>query len=188
MTRNSKLLSRMIGLVLLSLLSYAATAAQSNLEQEREVVEASSDRVFYTILLVIGLVLVGGGVLWWRRTRSNAASEPAASAQARAPRSVYFNNESYDLSAEAEKDLEWLRQVKKKAPKMTYTTQQAAAGGNGTKTNGSKRPKAKDEEENLDTKMFQEKMRRMQYTQLPINSFSQLAPAKNFQPLADSDD
>ncbi len=41
---------------------------------------------------------------------------------------------------------------------------------------------------NLDARMFQEKMRRLQYAQLPINSFSQLAPAKRYTPLPTSND
>lgn len=39
-----------------------------------------------------------------------------------------------------------------------------------------------------EAKTFQEKMRKLQYSQLPINAFSQLAPAKRYTPLPESSD
>jgi hypothetical protein len=34
----------------------------------------------------------------------------------------------------------------------------------------------------VDTKVFQEKMKMLQYAQLPINSFNDLSPAKKYDP------
>ncbi|MFN2502025.1 MAG: HEAT repeat domain-containing protein [Pyrinomonadaceae bacterium] len=41
---------------------------------------------------------------------------------------------------------------------------------------------------NLDTKLFQERMRKLQYSQLPINSFDGLKPSKLYEPLPLSND
>jgi len=72
---------------------------------------------------------------------------------------------------DAEKELEWLRKAKKstsKTPQMKYVKKGAGIAKNSTNGNGS----AATNGNSLDTKEFQERMRKMQYAQLPINSFS----------------
>lgn len=141
---------------------------------------AGPSNAWFVLLFLFGVgSLVAAYVL--RKRAKAAAGTPKYNYKS--PNSDgYTENGSYELDGE---ELEWLRKAKKPAAKASKpaSTQRrpeplpeppprAAAADPAT----------------LDTKIFQEKMRRMQYTQLPINSFSQLAPAKSYSPLALSDD
>jgi len=86
---------------------------------------------------------------------------------------------------DAEKELEWLRKLKKpnaKIPKLKFEMKKSE------KDRQEKAKSVKDKAAAIDTKTFQEKMRKLQYAQLPINSFTQLANAKSYRPLPISDD
>ena len=129
------------------------------------------------LLVVAGL---GGGAFLWRK--SKAGKNKVEFNYENRYRDYYNTAERYDMKdLDAEKELEWLKKAKKtgakNTPKITYGAK-AAVNSDSADT----------EEDSLDTKMFQEKMRKMQYAQLPINSFSALAPARNYEPLPESDD
>lgn len=140
--------------------------------------EDQSNMGFY-LACVLVLAAVGGAVFFWRKSKQGVV--PKAEYNYNVSYN-YGNAGSYELDGvDAQKELEWLRKAKK-------TT--AKPAGNSARKTPTAAPfiKADEDAENLDARMFQEKMRKMQYTQLPINSFSQLAPAKGYSPLEISDD
>ena len=181
----------------LSLLFAASTfvltvAAQPSLaEKEKEFVDGSGDRMWYTM----GFVVVAGfaaAVFLWRRSRKGK-DQPQYNYGSRYQ--DYYNNSSYDMEGvDAEKELEWLRKTKKsgsgrsKANADSKLTFDMKKGGIPRKKGITATNSAGIDESNLDTKIFQEKMRKLQYAQLPINSFSALKPSKKFEVLPVSDD
>ncbi len=168
---------------LINLALFASTvAAQSNLAKEKELVDASGDRWTYTIIFVVAVCLCGAFYLW--RRSKKGTDQPQYNYGNRYK--DYYSNDSYDMEGvDAEKELEWLRKTKKspgvKSAKLHH-------GLNPNAGKNSKRGSVNDNEPNLDTKIFQEKMRKLQYAQLPINSFSGLTASKEFEPLPLSND
>lgn len=149
-----------------------AANSQDTTAAERAAVATSGDQLWLTLAFIIAASLFAVTFFWWR-ARSKKY-EPNLSFENSYQNTVSQIHESED-SVDADAQFEWLRQAKK--PKADAKKAAAEA----------KRAKLK-EEAALDAKIFQEKMRKMQYAQLPINSFSQLAPAKRYEPLPDSDD
>ncbi|MEO6051317.1 MAG: hypothetical protein ABIP78_08300 [Pyrinomonadaceae bacterium] len=87
---------------------------------------------------------------------------------------------------DAEKELEWLRKAKRSsaAAKMTFGPKKTGKVNSKPTVAGT----AGRDAQNIDTKDFQERMRKPRYVQLPINSFSKLSAAKLYGPLPVSDD
>ncbi len=173
--------SGFISIVISFILLATNVIAQQNLAKEREFVDSSNDRWWYTMGFVAFVCLVGAIYLW--RKSKKGSDQPQYNYENRYKN--YYSNESYDMEGlDADKELEWLRKAKRstsKNPTITY----------GLKANGQKKEikRAIDgNETDSDTKDFQEKMKKLRYAQLPINSFSGLAPAKDFEPLPVSDD
>lgn len=183
---RSNLLSqnRLIGFLLLVSNSAIGVAAQANLAREREIVDGSSDRLYYTVAFIT-IVCIAAAVYLWRKSKKGA-EQPQYNYGSRYK--DYYSNESYDMEGvDAEKELEWLRKAKKstaKPAKMTYglkpTAKKGAAAARTHSVDG--------DDINLDTRVFQEKMKKLQYAQLPINSFSSLSPSKEYEPLPISND
>ncbi len=181
----------------LSLLFAATTfvvnvaAQQSLAEKEKEFVDGSGDRMWYTMGFVV-ISSLAGAVFLWRRSRKGK-DQPQYNYGSRYQ--DYYNTQSYDMEGvDADKELEWLRKAKKsgsgrskQAPdsKLTFDMKK---GGIPRKRGITATNSAGIDESNLDTKIFQEKMRKLQYAQLPINSFSALTPSKKFELLPISDD
>lgn len=149
------------------------------LAQGSEPAEGSGN-TWFVLLFFFG---VGSLVAaYFLKKRSKTASEqPKYNYKSRGS-DGYTENGSYELDGE---ELEWLRKSKKPAAKSTRSPspQRRSEPLPDLRT-----ARVEPEPATLDTKIFQEKMRRMQYTQLPINSFSQLAPAKSYSPLELSED
>ncbi|MBV9215390.1 MAG: hypothetical protein JO053_04365 [Acidobacteria bacterium] len=155
-----------------------SVSAQSAAEQQFVADSSGNSSWFWMILLVVAGL--GGGAFLWRK--SKAGKNKVEFNYENRYRDYYNTAERYDMKdLDAEKELEWLKKAKKTGakttPKITYGAKAAVNSD-----------RADTEEDSLDTKMFQEKMRKMQYAQLPINSFSALAPARNYEPLPESDD
>ncbi len=133
---------------------------------------------FFCVVVAAGII---GGLYFWRKKKASFA----VVSQADYNYQMSYNHGvggSYDMDGvDAERDLEWLRKAKKATRKRETPSQgQAQSRLESTSTAAS--------DAGIDTKAFQEKMRKLQYAQLPINSFSQLAKAKTYSPLENSDD
>ncbi len=179
MTPRFLSIARSVLPVLVLTVGTLSAGAQDHLAAERRIVETSGDSWWLTIFFVaVALLFFGSAVFLWNRSKRGLARRTEDTADRY---SNYYSqtHQSYELdNVDAEMELEWLRKAKK-------TTKPAKSGAR--KEKPSRRTDER-EELNLDARMFQEKMRRLQYVQLPINSFSQLAPAKGYAPLPTAND
>ncbi len=165
----------------------ANIGAQASLaEKEKQFVDGSGDRMWYTMGFII-VASFAAAVFLWRRSKKGK-DQPQYNYGSRYQ--DYYNNNSYDTDGvDADKELEWLRKAKKSGSNGSKLTFDMKKGGIARKKRGiTATNSAGIDEANLDTKLFQEKMRKLQYAQLPINSFSALTPSKKFEILPVSDD
>jgi HEAT repeat protein len=132
---------------------------------------------------VVMAVLVFGGLtmaVWFWRKAAAVARESASSGSKNRYANYYSStHQSYELS-DAAAELERMRKTKRSEAK---TPSQPKISYNATRPE----PTAA-EDVNRDAKAFQEKMRKLQYSQLPINSFSELRRSKLYDPLFESGD
>ena len=162
----------------LSLAWLATNAAAQSGTREKELIEASSGSGVWYWMIFIVVAGLGGAYFLWRRSQK-VIEQPKDDNQYH----KYYGGDDSELEqVDAAQELEWLRKAKKKPSGAKYGPKRAQAR--------EPRPakKAKIADLSLDTKMFQEKMKMLQYAQLPINSFGELTPAKKFEPLPDSND
>jgi hypothetical protein len=173
--------TRLFGSVLFACFFVFNAAAQSSLAREKSIVQPSSDGWFYLTILIV-LTGLGGAYFFWRKSRAKI-EQPQYNYKNQAKDG--YNNGAYEFAdVDADRELEWLRKKKKSSGK--------------DKTSAGKRKSRKREHQSpiglngeIDaqyTRTFQEKMRRLQYGQLPINSFNALTPAPSFEPLSLSND
>jgi hypothetical protein len=182
MERNLITKIRICNVLLLVSVPAVNAAAQTAVSQEID----TSGSFWWFAMIFIVLVGLGGAYYFWRKSKKGL-EQPQYNYGNRY-RDYYSTNASYELGdVDAEKELEWLRKAKKppgKIPPLTF-------GPKGTRAMNATRSakiKASIEEPNLDTKLFQEKMKKLQYAQLPINSFNEMTPAKQYEPLPVSND
>lgn len=99
----------------------------------------------------------------------------------------YSSAGNYDDGVDAEKELEWFRKAKKSAPKAERKA--AAVERRSEPRTGPRLVRtANGDDLHMNAKAYQEKMKKLQYAQLPINSFLQLADPKVFDLLPLSSD
>lgn len=164
---------KFFGLIIYSAILTGAATAQSSSTRV-----SSSDGYFLPLILfVIAVGSFGAAYFLWSKSKRKIETS-----QYRRTKQVknYSKNETFNLDGvDAAKEMEWLR--KSKIPNGAPAKR---------KLNGPtpKKPIKQVEPENLDTRSFQENMRKLQYAQLPINSFTDLRPAGPFEPLPESDD
>ncbi len=171
-------------LLLAGVFAINVAAQQAPSAREKEIVDGSDNTLYYTMTFVVVAVL-GLAFYLWRKSNKGTGQ----------PQSNYDNRHresgsgSYDMmdGLDADKELEWLRKTKKsglKAEKATNRSKPLIAkkktvtGANAAVAVPS----------NLDTKDFQERMRKLQYAGLPINSFGDISPSKKYELLPVSDD
>ncbi len=135
------------------------------------------------VFIAIALTAFGAAYFFWRK--SKRAIEVSHYNYGKYAKN-YNKNETFDLGGvDAAKEMEWLRKAKKSTASNSISkTSGYAKGAVGSQM----RNAAASPDLGMDTKIFQEKMRKMQYAQLPINSFSELSPATLYEPLPVSDD
>ena len=165
-------------------ISVINVAADSSTQAEKAALEAAGGGWWYGIVAIIAAIGLGVAFLFWRKSRKNSA-QPEFNYEARYRNN--YNNESYDMEGvDAEKELEWLRKAKKASAKSKVTYAPKTGAQTARVSGAVKSDKPNDP--NFDTKTFQDKMRKLQYAQLPINSFDKLSPSKRYEPLPLSDD
>ena len=180
MQRTNELTGRMFGLALLVSASSIDLFAQQPRTTAVSVPEASGEVWFYTAM-GFALLSLGIVVYFWKNSRKNLEKTLSGGES----KTDYFDHDNYESDVDAEKELEWLRKTKRstsKPPKMSSLPKIA---------DDSTIPNALSGRSNLstepDTKAFQDRMKILQYANLPINSFSELAPTRHFEMLLESD-
>lgn len=159
--------------------------------------DASGDGTFYTLIL-IGIGALTVAFLLWKRSKKGV-NQLNLNGDNRYKNYYREDEEEEDDTFDADKEMEWFRKTtkgdvrkKKKRPNLTFEMKKGAAKRPPTPPRPTRITATNsagiDEDAMLDTKVFQEKMRKLQYAQLPINTFTELAPAKTFQPLETSYD
>ncbi len=181
---------RLTGSILAAATFVMNVAAQPSLaEKEKEFIDGSGDRMFYTVVFVV-IASLGAAFYLWRRSKKGSDQPQYNYANRYAD---YYKSESYNMEGvDAEKELEWLRKAKKSNAKANGNSSKITfgvkAGAAGRKPAVAAARPVSAADDSPDTKLFQEKMRRLQYAQLPINSFSNLTPSKTFEGLPISED
>ena len=166
MRGNKATLYKMAAIGAMALGGVLNVSGQVTLEAERDFIQRSSDRMWLAIGLIILTTIAAAAALLWVRSRRGAATGTAETkAGFLSPGAHYLEREMQRDSQKTHQPPQPVQETPKSEPVVALT-----------------------EEESLEAKMFQEKMRRAQYAQLPINAFHQLAPAKGFRPLEVSDD
>ncbi len=137
-----------------------------------------------SLLIFLFGVAAAAAFLFWRKSK-----KPAPQSQYDYTNRVqnYSSAGNYDEGVDAEKELEWFRKAKKstpKAEKRTPVTDRLAA----VRNNVSSVRNSNGDDLHLNAKAFQEKMKKMQFSQLPVNSFLQLTDPRDFDPLPLSSD
>lgn len=185
MKSNYSRKSRFIGLLfILSTLAVNVTA-QSTLAKEMEIIASAGDRWWYTMIFIVSSCFAVAFYLW--RKSKKGADQPQFNYSSRY--ADYYGHKSYDIErgVDAEKELELLRKAEKPAAKSNNTAAATKSPGGTTKISSIMGNPAADAMQ-IDTKIFQEKMRKLQYARLPINSFHELSPAKQYDQLPISND
>lgn len=185
-------LSRIFGLPLGLVLLFAnSMEGQNALDRERAMVDSSGDRWWYT-LIFIGAALMIGAFILWRRNKSGSGEKPHEF-ESRYQGAGKAGEGDFD-GVDAEKELEWYRKAKRTVPKSDDSPDLSPLAAAGRTRRGRDRVRlASPVAENganlqAETKAFQEKMKRLQFSQLPINSFLQLTEARSFEELPMSSD
>ncbi len=181
MTRSSLTIKRFVG-ALLPLIVFKVNAIG---QSERVTDDGSMLGYLYLILFGIAAIALGLAFYLWRKSKQGE-DQPQYNYINRYKN--YHGNARRDMDGvDAVKELEWLRKAKKSNGKAHNVKSRPT---NGVANPPVSIPKAATAIPDLDfdTKIFQEKMRKLQYAQLPINSFSELSLAKLYTPLPLSND
>lgn len=171
--------------LLLSVSTFAVNAAaQAQHAKDKVAADGTESMWWYTVFLIVIGALVIAFYLWHKSKKGEDQPDSYENRYR-----DYYANDSYDMEGvDAEKEMEWLRKAKKSASKPQKLTFGPKQKSNAKKQASPVTNAAVIEDRSLDTKVFQEKMRKLQYTQLPINSFGDLLPAKTYNPLPVLDD
>lgn len=171
--------SRITGLILLVGSFVVEVAAQSSIAiEEKKLIEKADNTWWYTIIL-IAVAGFGGAYYFWRKSKKG---EPQPQYNYVNRYNTHYKNGTYNMQGvDAEEEMKLLRQSKKSKSKSAKNGAAAGSSISASAPSG-------EGGLTMDTKLFQEKMRRLQYEQLPINSFHELKPSRAFEQLPMSED
>ena len=178
MKRNYKISSRIGFAILFSTACTLNSMAQSRIPIDLQA-DASSAGIWPYIIILIVLASLGIVYYLWKQSKRSIELVDANSGK---NSKDYYSSEYDSSDVDADKELEWLRKAKKSSPKpqnITYGLKKSES--NPAPRNDAKSSSVLDTP--ADRKAFQDKMRMLQYAQLPINSFGDLMPPKSFEPL-----
>lgn len=166
-------------ILLLSRFAIAAADQSSSMEREREFISDSGSGSSWPYYLIFSAILVGVAFFIWNRSKRSEASQFDYSNRVKSPSE---RESSQHESVDAEKELEWFRKAKKvtsKADRRDLDGDRRAV----PRRFGDAVAAEFIDEMDLSARAFQEKMRKIQYGQLPVNSFIQLTDARSYEPL-----
>lgn len=167
----------LLGNLLIFVSLIAKVAGQSQATKESAIIDGANDRYFYTLVAVAVIAVIGALIVWRRSKKARDLERYEYSAR---PQSTYDNSAFDEEGVDADKELEWFRNAKKAAKVEVRTGSERRRTG--------RRSFDKLGPDDLDTKTFQDKMKKLHFAQLPINSLLQLTDARGFEPLPLSSD
>lgn len=178
MNRNFMRSNRLAGAILFVTALAVSAAAQGARAGE----QISSAGAWPYIIIGIALASLAVVYHFWKQNKKNIERSASKNESRDAN---YYDNDNFETGdVDADKELEWLRKAKgskSASPSISFGLKRSEANLP-TSAKGS-RVQAEVE---ADTKAFQERMRMLQYSQLPINSFGDLIPPRPFEPLQES--
>lgn len=167
-------------LVVCSIIIAFAAAVSAQSEEELAFIEQAESGGSWWPYILMMAIGAGVAVYFWLKSKKGK-DKPQYNYQNRYAN--YYENSSYNMEdLDAAKELEWLRKAKKSGAKPAAAKAKPKMPAATTTAN------VTTDELNFDTKVFQEKMRKLQYAQLPINSFTQLSEPRSYEPLPLSND
>jgi hypothetical protein len=180
MKQISFLSNKFFGLILILSFAVVEAFAQASKVYVPEKVEAEPVDDTWTYVIIFGLLAGLAAVIWWKFNGGSVTIEKQKG-------SSYSQNQasnSWDRGEQldAEKELEWLRRNKKVVGKKKVLKTVSA---NGLPDNRKKNAAAESE---INSEELMEKIQKFQFSQLPINSFLEIKPAKPFDLLPLSND
>lgn len=139
------------------------------------------DNTFYYLLLLVLFLGLGGAIVWWYKTKKSSSAE----VDPKAKKQKGKESEPVD----ADKEMEWFRKHQNviskdrgKYPKRLPKTSNVL----------NKKPIVEEElvEESIEVAVLREKMQKKNFSQLPINTFTELKPSKayNILPISNNSD
>ncbi len=169
---------RLSGHLLILGTSIITVAAQTPPGKEGAFIDGANERYWYTIAAVVVVAVIGAVIVFHRSRKANAIERHENS---RRIQSTYDNDEFDEESVDGDKELEWFRNAKR-AAKVEIRIAAADRRRVGRRTADKLGP------DNHDSKTFQDKMKKLHFAQLPINSLVQLTDARGFEQLPLSSD
>lgn len=139
------------------------------------------DNTFYYLLLLVLFIGLGGAIVWWYKTKKSGSAEVDPNAKKQKGK----ESEPVD----ADKEMEWFRKHQNviskdrgKYPKRLPKTSNVL----------NKKPIVEEElvEESIEVAVLREKMQKKNFSQLPINTFTEIKPSKayNILPISNNSD
>ena len=181
MKSSLRSLSHSPGLLVCVVLMNMTAAAQTASSRQA----SSTEGLFIPVLLfAIAIVSFGTAYFFWRK--SKRAIEVSQYNYGKYTKNYSKNAIPGAKGVDSAVEMEGLRQAKNPNGAPLIGVKQKAKIS--SEIPAAKAKVETNQKVDGDTKSFQEKMRKLQYSQLPINSFVELRPAGPFEPLPESDD
>jgi hypothetical protein len=180
MKQISLLGSKFFGLFLILIFTVFEVAGQASKVYVPERIEAEPVDDTWTYVIIFGLLGALAAIIWWKYKGGNVTIETqkGGSYGQNSPTASWDRGEQLD----ADKELEWLRRNKKVVGKKLTKN---GARAKGLPDNRTKTAPAQFE---LSSEDLLDKIQKFQFSQLPVNSFLELKPAKPFDLLPLSND
>jgi HEAT repeat protein len=169
-------------LLIAGVLSAAISAQPLALQREQAMVDSSSGIPWFSVFFLVAALIGGGAFILWRKKNVRGGNQYSFENRLKDSRPALD-----DGRVDAEKELEWFRKAKKAASQADERS--------GKERRTSRRRLSENEADDdarepadLTGAKLKEKLKRLQYAQLPINSFIQLTEPRPYEPLSISSD
>ena len=175
----SKLAVKILNIASLIILFVSNILAQMPTRPAPEVVEQDSSTLYYVVLLLLVVGLIGT-IGWYLKTK-RAAKEPKDDT----------NKDKWDSDAvDADKEMEWMRKHSKTIGRKESKTKKFSKNLPKTSKvlNKNKVESLQGSVSDADFNETKKKLARIKFNKLPINAFTNVVPAKDFDALPLSND